>query len=100
MHRRRLQRVAILLAVALPSLVLASLIVSLLRSSLGVPNASVVYLAAVVATAVVAGTPGAITATVGAVLVYDFFFVDPLYTFPMADPAEWLNAVLLLFVGL
>ena len=100
MNRRQGRQLAILLGVAVPSLVAASLVVAILKTSLGVPNVSIVYLAAVVVTAVVAGAPGAIVASIGAILLYDFLFVDPLYTFTMSDPAEWLNAVLLLSVGL
>jgi len=33
------------------------------------------------------------------VLVYDFLFVNPLHTLTVSDPGEWLNLVLLLFVG-
>ena len=100
MNRRRLRRLLLLLGVAVPSLAAASLVVTVLKTTVGVPNASIVYIAAVVVTAVVAGAPGAIVASIGAILLYDFLFVDPLYTFTMSDPAEWLNAVLLLFVGL
>jgi len=59
-----------------------------------------VYLAAVVATAFVAGTWGAIVAAVASFLLYDFLFIVPLYTFTVADPGEWLNLVLLLFIGI
>jgi two-component system sensor histidine kinase KdpD len=88
-----------LLAVAVPSLVGATLAIAALQG-LGVPNASAVYLAAVVATAFVAGTWGAIVAAVASFLLYDFLFVLPLYTFTVADPGEWLNLVLLLFIGI
>lgn len=86
-------------AVAIPSLAGATLAISLLQGA-GVPNASAVYLAAVVATAFVAGTWGAIVAAVASFLLYDFLFVLPLYTFTVSDPGEWLNLVLLLFTGI
>ena len=88
-----------LLAVAIPSLAAATLAVALLQAA-GVPNASAVYLAAVVATAFVAGTWGAVVAAFASFLLYDFLFVMPLYTFTVADPGEWLNLVLLLFIGI
>ena len=88
-----------LLAVAVPSLAGATLAVALLQGA-GVPNASAVYLAAVVATAFVGGTWGAIVAAVASFLLYDFLFVLPLYTFTVSDPGEWLNLLLLLFVGI
>jgi two-component system, OmpR family, sensor histidine kinase KdpD len=88
------------LAVGVASLAAASLAVALLQAYVGVLNASAVYLAAVVATAIVGGTFGAVIAAVASFLLYDFLFVLPLYTFTVEDPAEWMNLVLLLFVGL
>jgi two-component system sensor histidine kinase KdpD len=98
---RRIDRRALarFLAVAVPSLAGATIAVAVLQG-VGVPNASAVYLAAVVATAFVGGTWGAIVAAVAAFLLYDFLFVLPLYTFAVADPGEWLNLVLLLFIGI
>ncbi|HEY8871292.1 MAG TPA: DUF4118 domain-containing protein, partial [Candidatus Limnocylindrales bacterium] len=100
MRRTNPRDVARLLAVALPSLAMATLAVAVLQEFVGVPNASAVYLAAVVATAFVAGTWGAIVAAVASFLLYDFLFILPLYTFAVADPGEWLNLVLLLFIGI
>ncbi len=94
------RRIRLLFLVGIPSLVLATRAIALLRAILEVPNASIVYLVAVVATAIVAGTPGAVLSAVAAFLLYDFFFVQPLYTFTMTDPAEWLGVALLLFVGI
>jgi two-component system, OmpR family, sensor histidine kinase KdpD len=98
---RRIDRRAFgrLLAVAVPSLAGATLAIAVLQG-IGVPNASSVYLAAVVATAFVAGTWGAIVAAVASFLLYDFLFVLPLYTFTVDDPGEYLNLVLLLFIGI
>jgi two-component system, OmpR family, sensor histidine kinase KdpD len=89
-----------LLAVSVPSLVVATLAVAFLQQYIGVPNGSAVYLAAVVATALVAGTSGAVVAAVASFLLYDFLFVHPLHTFRVDDPGEWLNLVLLLFIGI
>lgn len=99
MRRINPRDMARLLAVAGPSLAGATIAVAALQG-VGVPNASAVYLAAVVATAFVAGTWGAIVAAVASFLLYDFLFVLPLYTFTVADPGEWLNLVLLLFIGI
>lgn len=93
------RRAAIAVAVAVASLAAATVAIGLLETNLGVPNASAVYLVAVVATAIVAGAPGAIVAAVASFLLYDFFFTLPLYTFTVRDPAEWVSLVLLLFVG-
>ena len=95
--RRRFVRPVI---ASLGSLAVATVAIALLQNVAGVPNASVVYLAAVVTTAFVAGTVGAIAAAAAAFLLYDFLFVQPLLTFTVSDPGEWLNLVLLLFTGI
>ena len=56
MRSPRAGHVLRLLAVAVPSLAIATIAASLLEDVIGVPNASAVYLAAVVDTALVAGT--------------------------------------------
>jgi two-component system sensor histidine kinase KdpD len=100
MSRIDRRQVWILLATAVPSLAISTAIVALLRATVEIPNASAVYLVAVVATAIVSGTPGAIVASVAAFLLYDFFFTTPVFTFTVRDPGEWLSVVLLLFVGI
>ena len=81
------------------ALAAASLLVGVLQGPLKVPNASSVYLVAVVAGGVLFGTwPAVVTAVLG-FLFYDFLFVQPLYTFTVADPGEWLNLVLFLLVA-
>ena len=94
------QGIGLLLAIAVPSLVVATVAAGLLETHVGVPDASIVYLVAVVATAVGAGTAGAIAAAVGSFLVYNFFFTQPYHTFAISDPGDWLRVILLLFVGI
>lgn len=89
-----------LLGVAVPALAAATALVWLLEEQLGVPNASAVYLLAVVATAIGSGTLGAVAAAVAGMVLYDFLFTQPVRTLVISDPDEWLNLVLLLFVGL
>jgi two-component system sensor histidine kinase KdpD len=89
-----------MLAVAIPALALASLAVAILQDVLGIPNPSSVYLVAVVATAFVGGTPGAIVSSIASFLLYDYLFVSPRYTFTISDPQEYLSVILLLFVGI
>lgn len=86
--------------IAAASIALASVAVSMLERFAGVPNASPIYLVAVVVVALQAGTVAAATTAVGAFLVYNYLFVDPRHTFAVADPGEWLNLLLLLFVGI
>lgn len=87
-------------AVTAGSLAVATVAVGLLESYVAVPNASIVYLAAVVATAIVAGLPGAIVASFASFVLYDFLFTAPHYTLTISDPGEWLSVILLLFVGI
>jgi len=89
-----------LLVVAVPTVTAATALVWLLEERFGVLNASPVYLLAVVVTALVSGTAGALAAAVAGILLYDFLFVHPVHTLTITDPGEWLNLVLLLFVGL
>ncbi len=93
---RRLGELAI---VAGSSLAIASLVVWFLQDRLGVANPSAVYLVAVVATALLTGTPGAIVTAIASFLLYDFLFIEPRFTLTVAEPGEWLSVVLLLFVG-
>ncbi len=75
-------------------------LVWVLQDGIGVPNASSVFLLAVVVAAVRFGTTTAIGAAVAAFLVYDALFIEPRLTLRVADPGEWLNLVLLLVVGI
>ena len=77
----------------------ATLVVAVVEGGLGVPDASSVYLVAVVLTAIAVGTAGAVLAAVASVVVYDFLFTHPRQTLIVADPGEWLNLVVLLFVA-
>jgi two-component system sensor histidine kinase KdpD len=89
-----------LLVVAVPSLGAATAAVAVLQDGLGVPNPSALYLVAVVATAIVSGTWGAVLAAVASFLLYNFLFVEPRHTFTVAQPHELVNLLLLLFVGI
>ena len=98
----RLQRreIGLLAAVAIPTVVLASIAVALLENVVGVSSAAAMYLVAVVLTAVISGTLGAVLASVASFLLYDYLFVAPTGTFTVSDPDEWLSLILLLFVGI
>lgn len=100
MTQRRRQDLLRLVVGAVPSLAGATLAVALLQNVVGVPNPSAIYLVAVVVTAFVAGTRGAVVAAMASFVLYDFLFVRPLYTLTVDDAGEWLNLVLLLFVGI
>lgn len=99
MLRSVLPRLARAVLIATFAVAAATVAVAALEDRLAVPNASSVYLVAVVLAAVGAGVTGAVLASVASVLVYNFLFTDPRHTLNVADPGEWLNLVLLLFVG-
>ncbi len=94
------RRIGLLLGIVSASLAAATIAASLLETHVGVPNASVVYIGAVVAAALTAGMAGAIVAAFASFLIYSFFFTQPLHTFAIDDPGDWLGVILLLFVGI
>lgn len=80
-------------------LLLATLLVTFLEEVAGVPNAHAAYLLAVIALAVRLGTIEAILGAAGSFLLANFLFTEPVLTFTVVDPGEWLNLLLLLVVG-
>ncbi len=66
----------------------------LLRQTMAVSDISLVFLTAVLATAIAYGLWPSLLACLMSVLAYNFFFLPPLYTFTIADPA---NVVALFF---
>ena len=64
-----------------------------------IPNLSIVFLMAVLLTAVSFGVWPAIFASVLSFLVYNFFFIEPIYTFTIAEPYELLALVIFLAVA-
>ena len=98
-RRRSASRPAIVGALAL--FPIATLAIALVEAPpLSIPDASPIYLVAVVGVAVVLGTAAAIAAAVLSFLLYDWLFVAPRFTLIVEDPAEYLNLLLLLFVGI
>jgi two-component system, OmpR family, sensor histidine kinase KdpD len=95
-----LRRLGGSLAVAAASIVVATIVAGLLEEGLGIPDASVVYIPAVVATAIVTGTVGAVVSGIVSILIYDFLYTQPLHTLAIDDPDEWLSLALLLFVAI
>ncbi len=67
------------------------------------PNVSMIFLTAVLVSAVWFGVRAAIAASVLSFLAYDFFFIPPLYQFTIAEPQEFFALAIFLasafFVG-
>ncbi len=66
------------------------------QANLGPSNVGLVFLTAVLTVAVTYGLWPALLAVLVSVLAYNFFFLPPLYTFTVTDPA---NVVALFFFG-
>ena len=64
-----------------------------------IPNLSIVFLLAVLVTAMSFGIWPAIYASVLSFFVYNFFFIPPIYTFTVAEPYELLALVIFLVVA-
>src|SRR5262245_40637830 len=64
-----------------------------------IPNLSMVFLLAVLVTAMSFGIWPAIFASVLSFLVYNFFFIPPIYTFTVAEPYELLALLIFLVVA-
>ena len=81
--------------------VAAALAAGLLISALApLPNISMIFLMAVLFAAVSFGMWPAIHASILSFLVYNFFFIEPLYTFQIAEPHEFLALVIFLIVAI
>ena len=95
------RRVTAMIALAGISLAVATALAAILESpTIGMQDASPVYLIAVVITGSAFGTGPAITTAIAASLLYDVLFTAPRFSFAIADPREWLDLLLFLFVAI
>ncbi|OLC52375.1 MAG: hypothetical protein AUH85_17285 [Chloroflexi bacterium 13_1_40CM_4_68_4] len=81
------------------AVILVTALIALVPAEVRSANVSILYLPAVLAVAVRFGRGPAIMASVGAFLLFDFFFLDPRYQFTVGRPDEWVALVLLLFAA-
>lgn len=86
-------------ASGLAAVALMSVAISLASHFLNITNLSMLYLIVVLATAVTFGRGPAILASVAAFLVYNWFFIEPLHTFTIDDPGEWIALLLFLLTA-
>jgi two-component system sensor histidine kinase KdpD len=82
------------------SLALTTVLAFFLVRQLDVPDAAIVYLLPVVAVGMAYGSWLAVGTSVASFLIYDFFFVQPLFTFSIASAEEWLDLLLFLVVAI
>ena len=70
-----------------------------LQQFLGISNIALVFLTAVLASAVTYGLWPSLLACLASVLAYNFFFLPPLYTFTIADPENVVALVVFAVVA-
>jgi two-component system, OmpR family, sensor histidine kinase KdpD len=82
-------------------MVAAALLLGLaLQRTLGISNVALVFLTAVLASAVLYGLWPALVASLVSVLAYNFFFLPPLYNFTIASPENVVGLVAYAIVAL
>lgn len=86
-------------ALGLVSVVVVTLVIGALQPPWRIANLSMLYLVGVLVTATLAGSGPAIFASVAAFLAFNWFFVEPVHTFAVAEPTEWLALLLFLVTG-
>jgi len=94
--RRRQTAGAVLAVAGLPSL---TALLNAVQPHLNLSDDLLIYLVAVVAITVVGGFWPAVVAAVGACLLLNWFFTEPLHTFTIAEPRNLLALVLFVTVA-
>ena len=93
-------RQAAAIAAATVAVAIATLAGRLFSALAPLPNISMVFLMAVLFAAVSFGMWLAIYASVLSFLAYNFFFIEPLYTFQIAEPTSFLALIVFLIVAI
>jgi two-component system sensor histidine kinase KdpD len=91
---------AVAIAAATVAVAIATLAGRLFSAMAPLPNISMVFLLAVLFSAVSFGMRWAIYASILSFLAYDFFFIEPLYTFQITEPSELLSLITFLIVAI
>ncbi len=84
-------------ALALP--LAAGLAAQVLRLLVGLTDPAMVFLTGVLVAAVLGGLGPSIAASVVSVLIYDFFFVEPRFTFTVTQPQDVISIITFLIVA-
>jgi two-component system sensor histidine kinase KdpD len=93
-------RTAVTIAAGAAALAVATILIAILETWLGLENGSTIYLVAVSAIALRYGTWPAVGTAIGAFLAYNFLFLQPRLSFAVANADELLMLFMLLFVGI
>ncbi len=86
-------------ALALAIVAVAGAVSGVLRTVAQLDDPAMAFLTGVLCTAVLAGLGPSIVAAFASLLVYDFFFVHPVYTFNVTEPQDVLSLVVFLIVA-
>jgi two-component system sensor histidine kinase KdpD len=74
-------------------------VIAAIEQAADVANISMLYLLAVMASAIFFGNGPAILASIAAFLAFDVFFIDPRHRLTVSEPEEWVALGLLLVTG-
>ena len=85
---------------ALGAVALVSVFIGLVLRTVNLANASMLYLLAVLATAVAFGRGPAVFASLAAFLTFDWFFVEPRHEWTVANPEEWVSLLFFLLTAI
>lgn len=96
----QLRRTARIVTTIVGGVAVATIVVAVFEGYLGLADASAVYLVAVVAAAMVAGSVAGVGTAVAAVITYDLLFTRPAFALEITDTGEWLSLLLFSFVGI
>ncbi|HEU5288958.1 MAG TPA: ATP-binding protein [Candidatus Limnocylindria bacterium] len=83
----------------LAAVALCTAVIGVIEARGHISNISMLYLLVVLASAILAGRRAAIAASVAAFLAFNWFFVQPLHTFQVGDPDEWLALLVFLLTA-
>ena len=86
-------------AAAIVSVAMAVIVGEILHHYLALPNLSMIFLTAVLICAVLLGVWSAIAAALLSFFAYNFFFIEPIYTFTVAEPHELFALLIFLFAA-
>ncbi len=86
-------------AAALGSVTAVSLFIGFILWQVNIANISMLYLLAVMATAVAFGRGPAVFASLLAFVIFDWFFVLPIHQLTVSDPEEWVSLLFFLLTA-
>src|SRR6266566_3554196 len=95
-----IQRRLLEYAAASGAVALVSLFIGFVLGQGNLTDISMLYLLAVLATAVAFGRGPAVFAALVAFIIFDFFFVQPVHQRTVSDPQEWISLLFLLLTAI